>query len=210
MDPTDISDVTGATYRFLINGHGTAENWTGLFAPGERVRLRIINASAMTNFNFRLPGLPMTVVAADGLDVQPVDTDELQIAIAETYDVIVTPGEARAYGIVAEALDRSGLARATLAPRLGMTAPVPQLRGRPLLTMRDMGMDMSAMDMGEGGEIDLSKPNNDSMGGHEMSMRDPSVAPGVKLGPGVATLSRCPRTGWPTGRPGSRPSITAC
>ena len=192
MDPTDISDVTGATYSFLINGHGTAENWTGLFEPGERVRLRIVNASAMTNFNFRLPGLPMTVVAADGLDVQPVETDELQIAIAETYDVIVAPGEARAYGIVAEAVDRSGLARATLAPRLGMAAPVPPLRDRPLLTMRDMGMDMSAMDMGEGGEIDLSKPANDSMDGHAMSMRDPSVAPGVKLGPGVATLSPMP------------------
>ena len=91
MDPTDISDVTGATYSYLINGHGTAENWTGLFAPGERVRLRIINASSMTNFNLRIPGLAMTVVAADGLDVQPVETDEFQIAIAETYDVIVTP-----------------------------------------------------------------------------------------------------------------------
>ncbi len=192
MDPTDISDVTGATYSFLINGHGNAENWTGLFAPGERVRLRIINASAMTNFNFRLPGLPMTVVAADGLDVQPVETDELQIAIAETYDVLVSPTEARAYGIVAEAIDRSGLARATLAPQLGMVAPIPALRERPLLTMRDMGMDMASMDMGQGGEIDLSKPANASMSGHSMSMRDPAVAPGVKLGPGVASLSPMP------------------
>ncbi|HEX5535803.1 MAG TPA: multicopper oxidase domain-containing protein, partial [Sphingobium sp.] len=92
MDPTDISDVTGTTYSFLINGHGTAENWIGLFRPGERVRLRVVNASAMTNFNFRVPGLPLTVVAADGLPVQPVETDEVQIAIAETYDFIVTPG----------------------------------------------------------------------------------------------------------------------
>ncbi len=192
MDPTDISDVTGTTYSFLINGHGNAENWTGLFAPGERVRLRIINASSMTNFNFRLPGLPMIVVAADGLDVQPVETDELQIAIAETYDVVVSPGEAKAYGIIAEAIDRSGQARATLAPQLGMIAPIPELRERPLLTMRDMGMDMSSMDMGSGGEIDLSKPANASMSGHSMSMRDPSVAPGVKMGPGVATLSPMP------------------
>jgi FtsP/CotA-like multicopper oxidase with cupredoxin domain len=93
MDPTDISDVTGSTYSFLVNGHGTAENWTGLFTPGERVRLRIINASAMTNFNVRIPGLAMTVVQPMALPVQPVETDEFQIAIAETYDVIVTPSE---------------------------------------------------------------------------------------------------------------------
>lgn len=192
MDPTDISDVTGSTYSYLINGHGTPENWTGLFAPGERVRLRIINASAMTNFNFRIPSLAMTVVAADGNLVRPVEVDELQIAIAETYDIVVTPGEDRAYAIIGEALDRSGLVRGTLAPRLGMAAPVPALRERPLLTMRDMGMDMSAMDMGQGGEIDLSKPANSSMPGHSMSMRDPSVAPGVKLGPGIASLSPMP------------------
>lgn len=192
MDPTDISDVTGATYSYLINGHDTAGNWTGLFAPGERVRLRIINASSMTNFNVRIPGLAMTVVAADGPMVQPVEMDEFQIAIAETYDVIVTPAEAKAYGLIAEALDRSGLVRATLAPKIGMAAPVPALRERPLLTMRDMGMDMSAMDMGENGEIDLSKPASASMEAHSMSMRDPSVAPGVKMGPGVATLSPMP------------------
>lgn len=180
MDPTDISDVTGMTYSFLVNGHGTAENWTGLFAPGERVRLRVINASAMTNFNFRVPGLPLTVVAADGLPVQPVETDEVQIAIAETYDFIVTPGDEATYGIIAEALDRSGLVRATLARQIGLAAPIPKLRERPLLTMRDMGMDMSGMDMGGGGE------------GHSMSMRDPSVAPNVPLGPGVATLSPMP------------------
>lgn len=192
MDPTDISDVTGAIYSFLINGHGTPENWTGLFVPGERVRLRIVNASAMTNFNVRIPGLAMTVVEADGTLVQPVEVDEFQIAIAETYDVIVTPRDDRAYALVGEAIDRSGLVRATLAPRVGMTAEAPPLRERPLLTMRDMGMDMSTMDMGFGGEIDLSKPANSSMSGHSMSMRDPSVAPGVKMGPGVASLSPMP------------------
>ncbi|GGN61645.1 multicopper oxidase PcoA [Novosphingobium indicum] len=192
MDPTDISDVTGMTYSFLVNGHGTPENWTGLFVPGERVRLRIINASAMTNFNFRIPGLPLKIVAADGNMVQPVETDELQIAIAETYDIIVEPAQDQAYGLIAEAIDRSGLVRATLAPRLEMVAPIPALRERPLLGMRDMGMDMSAMDMGTGGEIDLSKPANTSMDGHSMSMRDPSVAPGVTMGPGVATLSPMP------------------
>ncbi len=192
MDATDISDVTGATYGFLINGQGTAENWTGLFRPGERVRLRIINASAMTNFNLRIPGLAMTVVAADGLPVQPVETDEFQIAIAETYDVIVTPSRDTAYGVIAEALDRSGLVRGTLAPRMGLVAPVPPLRKRPLLTMRDMGMDMAAMDMGSNGVIDLSQPADAGGGGHSMSMRDPSVAPQVRMGPAVATLSPMP------------------
>jgi L-ascorbate oxidase len=192
MDPTDISDVTGITYAYLINGHGSPENWTGLFRPGERVLLRVINASAMTNFNFRVPGLAMTVVAADGLAVQPVETDEFQIAIAETYDVIVTPSEDVAYGVIAEAIDRSGQVRATLAPRMGMAGPVPKVRERPLLTMRDMGMDMSGMDMGSGGELDLSQPASESMEGHSMSMRDPSVAPQVKMGPGVASLSPMP------------------
>lgn len=192
MDPTDISDVTGSTYSFLVNGHGTAENWTGLFTPGERVRLRIINASAMTNFNVRLPGLPMTVVQCDGQHVQPVETDEFQIGIAETYDVIVQPTDATAYALIAEAIDRSGLVRATLAPQIGMVAAIPPLRARPLLTMKDMGMDMSGVDMGQGGVIDLSQPANDSMAGHSMKMLDPSVAPDVPMGPGVAMLSSMP------------------
>ncbi|EJL24231.1 copper resistance system multicopper oxidase [Novosphingobium sp. AP12] len=192
MDPTDISDVTGATYSYLVNGHGTAENWTGLFHPGERVRLRIINASAMTNFNVRIPGLVMTVVQCDGQNVQPVDTDEFQIGIAETYDVVVRPTEAVPYALVAEAIDRSGLVRATLAPRPGMTAEIPARRQRPLLGMKDMGMDMSGMDMGNGGAIDLSQPANESMAGHSMNMRDRSVAPTVAMGPGVATLSPMP------------------
>jgi L-ascorbate oxidase len=192
MDPTDISDVSGTTYSYLVNGLGTLENWTGLFTPGERVRLRIINASAMTNFNLRLPGLPMTVVAADGNAVVPVEVDEFQIAIAETYDVVVQPTTAEAYAIVAEAIDRSGMVRATLAARPGLAALVPARRPRPVLTMRDMGMDMSAMEMGDGGEIDLSKPVPQPMEGHSMSMRDPAVAPGVKMGPGVAMLSPMP------------------
>jgi L-ascorbate oxidase len=192
MDPTDISDVTGTAYTYLVNGHGTQENWTGLFAPGERVRLRVINASAMTNFNVRIPGLAMTVIAADGNAIMPVETDEFQIAIAETYDVIVQPARATAYAFVAEAIDRSGLVRATLAPKPGLLAPVPALRRRPLLTMRDMGMDMSGMEMGTGGEIDLSKPAVPAPMEHSMSMRDPAVAPGVEMGPGVAMLSPMP------------------
>ncbi len=150
MDAADIADVTGSTYAFTINGFGPFDNWTGLFTPGERVRLRVINASAQTTFNIRIPGLPMTVVQADGLNVRPVAVDEFQIGTAETYDVVVTPQD-RAYSFVSEASDRSGLGRATLAPREGMSAPVPPLRPRPLLTMKDMGMgdmDHSGMDHG--------------------------------------------------------------
>ena len=145
MSPTDISDVTAATLEYLVNGHGPADNWTGLFTPGERVRLRFINASAMTIFNVRFPDLPMTIVQADGLNVQPVEIDEFQIGVAETYDVIVQPQDDRAYTLMCESIDRSGFARATLAPRTGMVAAVPPLRPRPTLTMQDMGMDHGAM-----------------------------------------------------------------
>lgn len=205
MDPTDIADVNGSTYTYLINGHGSQENWTGIFVPGERVRLRIINASAMTNFNVRLPDLAMTVVSADGQLVQPVDTDEFQIAIAETYDVVIQPKEDRAYALIAEAIDRSGQCRATLAPRMGMIAAIPAIRERPLLTMKDMGM--GDMNMGGGSMAGMDMSAGGSMAGMDMSegsmkMRDPSVAPQVKMGPGVATLSPMPvdRTGErPTG-----------
>jgi CopA family copper-resistance protein len=190
MDPTDVSDVTGSTYTFLVNGHGPADNWTALFQPGERVRLRFVNAAAMTNFNVRIPGLRMSVVQADGQNVRPVQVDEFQIAVAETLDVIVQPGEDRAFTLVAEAVDRSGMGRATLAPRPGMSAEIPPLRKRPLLAMKDMGMDMSGIDHSsmDHGDMDMS-----------MSMRDPANAPQVKMGPGVQMISPMPvdRTGEP-------------
>ena len=145
MDPTDIADVTGYTYTFLINGQPPGANWTALFKPRERVRLRFINGSAMTYFDVRIPGLGMTVVQADGQDVQPVTVDEFRIAVAETYDVIVEPKEDRAYTIFGETMDRSGYARGTLAPRQGMSADIPPLRPRPLLTMADMGMSHGTM-----------------------------------------------------------------
>jgi FtsP/CotA-like multicopper oxidase with cupredoxin domain len=177
MDPTDISDVTGAAYTFLMNGHGPKPGWSGLFAPGERVRLRFINAAAMTIFNVRIPGLKMTVVQADGQDVRPVDVDEFQIANAETYDVIVEPKDDRAFAVVAEAIDRSGMAVGMLSARPGLRAEVPPLRARPLLKMRDMGMDMSS---------------HAGHGDHSMSMRDPKAAPGVAMGPGVQMISPIP------------------
>ena len=159
MDPADIADVTGSTYTFTINGHGPFDNWTGLFTPGERVRLRIINAAAQTNFNVRIPDLHMTIVQADGEDVKPVSVDEFQIGVAETFDVIVTPGD-RAYSFVSESIDRSGLGRATLAPRAGMSAPVPPLRPRPLLTMKDMGMGAHSATMEGMGGMDMPNTPN--------------------------------------------------
>lgn len=168
MDPTDIADVTGSTYTYLVNGHGPDDNWTALFAPGERVRLRIINASAMTTFNLRIPGLPMTVVQADGLPVRPVEIEEMQIAVAETYEVVIVPQEARAYALVAESVDRSGMAAATLAPAIGMVAERPALRKRPLADMKDMGMGdmgggaMPGMDHGAPGQA--CAPEHAAMG----------------------------------------------
>jgi CopA family copper-resistance protein len=216
MDPTDIADVTGTTYTYLINGHGPQENWTGLFRAGERVRLRIINASAMTIFNVRIPGLPMTIVQADGTHVRPVETDEFQISVAETYDAIVTPAEERAYTIMAESIDRSGFCRATLAPRLGMTASVPPLRPRPTLGMRDMGMgamDHGAMNHGpEPAAADAACLPEHAAMGHcapsgaqrgsltimDHDMRDTSLVPDhVKVGVGVDMIAPMPvdRTG---------------
>ena len=205
MMPSDIADVTGATYTYLVNGHGPDENWTGLFERGERVRLRIINASAMSIMNIRIPGLPMTVVNADGENVRPVTVDEFQIGVAETYDAIVTPTEDRAYTIVSESIDRSGMGRATLAPRPGMEAAVPALRERPTLTMRDMGMSEmnhggsdAAMDHAAMGH-DMPAAEPVDHGSMEHSMRDGSVAPEVDLTPGVDMIAPMPvnRTGDP-------------
>ena len=149
MNPTDLADVTALTYTYLCNGVTPDGNWTGLFARGERVRLRFINGSAMTFFDVRIPGLKMTVVAADGQPVHPVSVDEFRIGVAETFDVVVTPDENQPYTVFAQAMDRGGYARATLSPQPGLAAPVPALDPRPLLTMADMGhggMDHNAME----------------------------------------------------------------
>ncbi|NOT22445.1 MAG: copper resistance system multicopper oxidase [Nitrospiraceae bacterium] len=150
MDPTDFADVTGYTFTYLMNGLSPVGNWTGLFRHGDRVRLRLINAASMTFFDLRIPGLKMTVVQADGQNVQPVVVDELRMGVAETYDVIVEPVEDRAYTIFAETMDRSGYTRGTLVPRPGMSGEIPDRRTRPLRTMEDMGMSMEeGMDMGD-------------------------------------------------------------
>ena len=154
MSPTDILDVSGATYTYLINGQPPGANWTALFRPSERVRLRFINGSVMSIYDVRIPDLQMTVVQADGNDVEPVTVDEFRISVAETYDVIVQPRAERAYTIFVQAEDRSGYARGTLAPRPGMTAPIPPMDPRPLRTMTDMGMG----GMGTGGMDHGSMP----------------------------------------------------
>jgi CopA family copper-resistance protein len=146
MDPTDFADVTSYAFSHLVNGLGPDSNWTGLFRAGERVRLRFINSASMSIYDVRIPGLAMTVVQADGQNVQPVEVDEFRISAAETYDVIVQPRDDRAYTIFAETNDRSGFARATLAPRPDMKAEIPPGRPRPLRTMEDMGMNMAGMD----------------------------------------------------------------
>ena len=180
MNPRDISDVTGSTYTYLVNGHGPADDLQLAFSPGERIRLRIINGSAMTFFNVRIPGVPMTVIAADGIDVDELEIDEFQIGVAETYDVIVQPGDG-SHAIVAEAMDRSGMGVASLTSHKGHKATPPALRETPTLTMVDMGM--GGMDHGAHG------------GGHSMdhSMRDTSRLPDdVETGPGVDMVSPMP------------------
>jgi CopA family copper-resistance protein len=154
MNPTDFADVTGYTFTYLMNGLSPADNWTGLFRPGERVRLRFINGATMTFYDVRIPGLPMTVVQADGQPVEPFVVDEFRMGPAETYDVLIEPAKDHAYTIFAETMDRSGYARGTLATRAGLTADLPARRPRPLRSMADMGMsmphaDMSSMKMGE-------------------------------------------------------------
>jgi CopA family copper-resistance protein len=202
MMPTDIEDLQGFTP--LINGKGPEQNWTGLFKPGERIRLRFINSSAMTYFDIRIPGLQMLVVNADGNNVQPVKVDEFRIAVAETYDVIVRPMEDRAFTIFAASMGRTAYGRGTLAPRRDMAAETPALDGRPLLTMADMGMagegmdhgsmagmsggamkkmDHAKMAPGEAKKMDASKMDHSKMRMDQSDMKgmDHSKMPGMKM-----------------------------
>ena len=169
MNPTDLADVSGATYTYLMNGQAPNSNWTGVFRPGEKLRLRFINGSAMTYFDVRIPGLKMTVVAADGLHVKPVSVDEFRIAVAETFDVIVEPTEA-AYTLFAQSMDRTGFARGTLAAKAGLSAPVPPLDPRPLVTMDDMGM--GGMDHGSMAGMDHSAMAMPGMQSHPETEKD--------------------------------------
>jgi CopA family copper-resistance protein len=196
MDATDIADVTG--YQFLVNGKGPRDNWTALYKPGERVRLRIINGSAMSIFDVRIPGLPMTVVTADGQNVVPVKVDEFRFGVGETYDVIVMPTEDKPFTFFAESIDRTGFARATLAVREGMEGEIPERRPRATLTMADMamahGMDhgsMTGMDHGQ-----MSGMDHGAMAGMDhgsMPGMDHGAMPGRAHG---AAESQDRATGW--------------
>jgi CopA family copper-resistance protein len=165
MMPTDIMDIGAPTYTFLANGRGPTEGLEYLFRAGERVRLRIINGSAQSFFNVRIPGLPMTIIAADGQNVRPVEVDEFQIGTAEIYDVIIIPGSDEAYAVVAESMDRSGMALAMLASRPGARATVPALRDPPLLTMGDMGMDHGSGGMDHGAMSKVAPADAAATGG---------------------------------------------
>ncbi|MBP7336998.1 copper resistance system multicopper oxidase [Niveispirillum sp.] len=175
MDATDLADVTG--YQFLVNGKGPKDNWTALYKPGERVRLRIINGSAMSIFDVRIPGLAMTVVAADGQNVMPVKVDEFRFGVGETYDVIVMPEGEKPFTFLAEPVDRSFYARATLAVAEGMEGEIPPLRPRTILTMADMGMahagmDHAAMGHGAGGGMDHAAMGHGTMAGMDHGAMD--------------------------------------
>ena len=184
MAPTDILDVSGATYTYLMNGRPPAANWTALFHPGERVRLRFIDAGTMSIFDVRVPGLPMTVVQTDGNDIVPVTVDEFRIGPGETYDVIVEPREAQAYTIFAQAQDRTGYARGTLAPRSGMSAAVPPMDPRPMRTMADMGMEHGAAGHGAHGGTAPSDAvpaaSSNPHAGHTMPAGNQAAMPGMQ------------------------------
>ena len=187
MNPTDIADVTGATYSYLLNGLAPETNWTGLFRPGERVLLRIINAAAGSYFDVRVPGVPMTVVQVSGQPVEPVETEEFRIALAETYDVIVQLPDDRPYTVYAEAMDRSGFASGTLAPRAGLVGALPARRRRPTLTMGDMGMAHGAM-------AGMENSVADEHAGHDMSAMAPAAPATTLRAPGTLP-EQAPHTG---------------
>jgi len=208
MSPRDLADVSAATYTYLMNGETPAANWNGMFHPGEKVRLRIINGSAMSFFDVRIPGLKMTVVAADGLNVHPVPVDEFRIGVAETYDVIVEPQDDRAYTIFAQSMDRSGFARGTLTPRIGMQAEIPKLDPVPTLGMADMGMsmgDMEGMDHSSHKGMDMSGMEHGSqqgMKGMDMSGMDHSSQQGMKgmdMSGGMMKVTHHPATEYGPG-----------
>ena len=218
MSDSDLSDVTGMTYTFLMNGQTPEDNWTGLFSRGERIRLRFINAAAMSIFDVRIPGLKMQVIASDGQYVEPVSVDEFRINVAETYDVIVQPEDDRAYTIFSQTIDRSGFARGTLTPDLALTASVPDMNERVTLTHGDMGMAGHGAHAGHGSHAghDMSKMDHSSMDHSNMDHSNMehgnmdhsqkiakagmgSQAPinysGIEMGPQIDMLAETPMSG---------------
>ena len=179
MTPTDLADVNANTYTYLMNGTTALGNWTGLFRSGEKLRLRFINGSAMTYFDVRIPGLKMTVVAADGQYVHPVSVDEFRIAVAETFDVIVEPSGQDAFTIFAQDMGRTGYVNGTLATHEGLRAPIPAVDPVPRLTMADMGHG------GMEGGHDMSAMSDGAMGGMDHSGHDMAAMTGMDHGDGA-------------------------
>ncbi|GBR67272.1 copper oxidase [Gluconobacter kanchanaburiensis NBRC 103587] len=213
MAATDIADVSGAIYTYTLNGHAPDMNWSGLFRPGEKVRLRFINGSTMTFFDVQIPGLEMLVVQADGNDIEPVPVDEFRIGVAETYDVIVQPKDDRAYAIFAQSEDRTGYASGTLAPHESMIAPIPPMDPRPARTMVDMGMgnmkpgesmkdmdmsaDMSGMKMnGDMAGMDMHGMDMSHMAMPKMEVNDPGPPP-INVENQMRAMMPIDRTGSP-------------
>jgi CopA family copper-resistance protein len=192
MSYRDISDVTGYTYTFLMNGRTPADGWTGQFKRGEKVRLRFVNGAAMSFFDVRIPGLEMTVVAADGQNIEPVTVDEFRIGVAETYDVIVAPKDDTAYSIFAQAIDRTGYARGTLTPDPSLRATVPEMDPAPVLTHADMGMamDHGAMDHSMH-DMDNAAVSKAGRVGHGSS--EPIVHRATEFGPQVDMRAEDPQ-----------------
>ena len=174
MSPTDLADVSAYTYTYLINGSTPAANWTGLFNPGERVRLRFLSSGTQTFFDVRIPGLKMTVIHVDGQDIEPVTVDEFRCGPGETYDVIVTPND-DVYTIFAQSLGRTGYARGTLAPRLGLSAPVPAVDPPEWLSMTDMMGSMATGAMAGMDHAGMSTGNNQVRVRHASTEYGPSV-----------------------------------
>lgn len=167
MNPTDLADLSAATMTFLMNGTAPAGNWTGIFNLGDKVRLRFINAASNSFYDVRIPGLKMTVIQADGQDVEPVTVDEFRFGPGETYDVIVEPND-DAYTIFAQSMDRSGYARGTLATQQGLSAPTPMLDPVEWLTMADMMGNMSHEGMTHA-EVGLASMSHQGMSHSAMS-----------------------------------------
>jgi CopA family copper-resistance protein len=199
MSDRDISDVTGYTYTFLMNGQSPAGNWTGLFERGEKVLLRIVNAAAMTFFDFRIPGLEMTVVGADGQYVEPVSVEEFRIGVAETYDVLVEPKDDRAYTLFAQAIDRSGYAAGRLTPHPSLKAEIPSLETAPVLTHGDMGMAHGSMDHAAMGHAQATAPAVDHSTMDHGQMNQASASAGgvthheTEYGPHIDMLAEDPQ-----------------
>lgn len=182
MTDRDLSDVSGYTYTYLMNGRNPASCYTVLFKDQQKIRLRFINSAAMTFFDVCIPGLKMRVVSADGNNIHPVEVDEFRIGVAETYDVIVEPKPDQAYSIFAQSIDRSGYAVGTLTYDEKITAPIPDMDPLPILSHADMGMNMQGMDDGEQGAMKCGSGMNMDMkmmkhSGQNMPMMQKSQIP---------------------------------